>query len=218
MEIDLLLSQVEYLKDISKKSREAVAKICVLKTLPKKHFIFMEDDPGHSVYICVKGNIQLHKTTPDGRQIVIKIIKPGEIFAEVILFEENRYPVTATALTRCKLLALPKARFHELLNLEDFRHDFIAMLMRKQRYLAEQIKYLTNHDVEERFFHFLTSNYKKRERIRLSISKKDIAAAIGATPETLSRLILRLKNEGKLVWEGKEIQIAPSRWGNKANH
>jgi CRP/FNR family transcriptional regulator len=217
MEIEMLLGQVDYLKDISVKSRQAVAKICVLKTLPKKSYIFQEGDTGHSVYICLKGHIQLHKNTPDGREIVIKIIRSGEIFAEVILFEESRYPVTATTLTTCKVLVLPKAGFHELLNLEDFRNDFILMLMRKQRYLAEQIKYLTNYDVEDRLFHFLTSNYGPQERIRLSLSKKDIAAAIGATPETLSRLLFRLKNEGKLTWEGKEITIAQSRWISKTN-
>jgi CRP-like cAMP-binding protein len=43
--------------------------------------------------------------------------------------------------------------------------------------------------------------------IQTKLSKKDFAAAIGTTPETLSRLILRLKKEGRIEWEGKTIRV-----------
>jgi len=79
--------------------------------------------------------------------------------------------------------------------------------MKKQRYLANQIKYLSMHDVEERLFGFIKEQYGKKEQVQLQISKRDIAAAIKTTPETLSRLILRLKNENKLEWTGKIIKI-----------
>lgn len=102
---------------------------------------------------------------------------------------------------------IPKSQFSLLLCDELMRNDFISMLMRKQRYLAERIKFLTMHDVEDRFFMFLAEHYGNSEKVRLNISKKDIAAAIGTTPETYSRLITRLTNEGRIEVADKTIII-----------
>ena len=59
----------------------------------------------------------------------------------------------------------PKIQIDCLLMEETFRCDFIAMLMRKQRYLAERILYLTAHEVEDRFFSFSESNLVRKRRI-----------------------------------------------------
>ncbi len=210
--IEQNLGKASFFKDISDKSRKALAEICIPKNIKKRQILFTEGETGHSIYFCVSGNIQLYKTTGEGREIVIKTIKPGEIFAEVILFEENKYPVSALSLAAGRVYVIPKKQIYCLLNNEGFRNDFISMLMKKQRYLANQIKYLTLHDVEARLFLFLQEQYGRQKEIKLSLSKKDVAAAIGTTPESLSRLLLRLKQDNKLKWEEKTIFINPKVW------
>jgi len=207
MDLKAALGHSSLFENISEQSLEALAEICVPKTLKKKEHLFLEGDKGYSLYILGSGNIQLYKTTPDGREVVIKVVKPGEIFAEVILFEQDRYPVSAVSLSECKVFMIPKHNFSCLLANQQFRSDFIFALMKKMRYLAGQIEYLTHHDVEERLFMFFREQYGDQKRFRCKLSKKDVAAAVGATPETLSRLILRLKKEGKLSWEGSVVEI-----------
>ena len=180
------------------------------KLVERKSVLFMEGFSGHSIYLLGSGNIQLHKTSPEGAETVIKIVQPGELFAEVILFESDIYPVTATALVDSYLCSFSKTGILKLLSREDFRNDFIALLLGKQRYLAEKIHSLTQHDVEERFFAFLREHFGDQKEIKISLSKKEVAAAISTTPETLSRLILKLQNEGRLNWEGKKIEITRS--------
>lgn len=136
------------------------------------------------------------------------MVHPGEPFAEVILFEQHTFPVTAIALKASLLYIIPKAQFICLLSDEQFRNDFIGMLMRKQRYLAERIRFLTMNDVEERFFIFLREQQQQSYHNRMgSFSKKDIAAAIGTSPETYSRLLARLVEEGKITITGKLIKF-----------
>lgn len=212
MDKEAILNQFGYFKDISDKSRKQLADICLAKSVSKKEILFTEGEKGYSVFCCINGRIQLYKTTPDGKEVVIKVIHPGEIFAEVILFERDHYPVTAVALSRCLVFMIPKHQFHCLLERQDFRNDFIRLLMRKQRYLAEQIKYLTTHDVEDRLFRFLYENYGKETHVKPAMSKKDLAAAIGTTPETLSRILLRLKEREKLTWDEQTIEINPDVW------
>jgi CRP/FNR family transcriptional regulator len=187
-------------------SKTSLAEICLVKSLKKKQFLFMENEKGFSIYILIKGNIQLYKTAPDGREIVIKIVKPGELFAEAILFERNRYPVSAIALADSQVLMIPKPQFDCLLENVSFRNEFMGNLMGKMRYLTDQIKFLTHHDVEERLLLFIEEQYGYQEEIHIRLSKKDVANAIGTTPETLSRVLLRMKQEKKLFWEGHIIK------------
>jgi len=109
---------------------------------------------------------------------------------------------------------IPKHQFYCLLADENFRNEFIGTLMKKMRFLADQIRYLTSHDVEDRLLMFLEDQYGRLERIKCSLSKKAVAAAIGTTPETLSRLLLRLKSEGKLHWQDSKITVNPATWMN----
>jgi len=211
MDKKAILSRIPMFENISTGSRAAIAEICLSKFLRKKEILFLEGNKGYSVYILIKGNVQLYKTSADGKEIVIKIIKPGEMFAEVILFEENRYPVSAVALTDSQVFLLPKHQFACLLENTQFLKEFIGSLMHKMRYLADHIRYLTNHDVEERLFMFLEKQFGKQEKIFIKLSKKDVAAAIGTTPETLSRLLLQLRNEKKLTWKGSIITFHQTR-------
>jgi len=207
MNIELFINQAPFFKGLTEEHRRELAKIGIVKTVKKRDYLFHEGEQGNSMFLLGEGNIQLHKNTEDGREVVIRMIKPGEVFAEVVLFEKERYPVSARAVTQAELLAFPKAGIHRLLAEESFRSDFIAMLMAKQRYLTERIQELTTKDVEERFFAFLRNQYGEKEIIHTPLSKKDIAAAIGTTPESLSRLILRLTESQVIDWKGKEIRM-----------
>lgn len=214
MEIDMLrmLDFTEMFGGLSEKSKKMLSEIAIPKNISKGNVLFNEGDKGFALYILGTGSIQLTKAGPEDKEIVVKIIKPGEVFGEVVLFEKDHYPVTAVALKNSTVFILPKQQFYCLLDNHDFRNDFIVFLMHKQRYLTERLMLIQAHDVDKRFIGFLKSQYGKKEKINPGMSKKEMAAAIGTTPETLSRLLLRLKQEGLLQWEGKEIIVRKDYW------
>jgi CRP/FNR family transcriptional regulator len=158
------------------------------------------------MYLVAYGKVQLRRATPDGRDVTIRVIGANEVFAEVILFESDRYPVTAECIAGTRLVALPRTEIHRLLGDPDFRAGFVGHLMSKMRYLTGRIRELTLDDVETRFFAFLNEHYGDAPDIEVDISKKDLAAAIGATPESLSRLIARLTRDGAIEWSGKTVR------------
>ncbi|MEE9367475.1 MAG: Crp/Fnr family transcriptional regulator [Pontiella sp.] len=212
MNSELFINQSPFFKGLSEEHRHELAQIGNPKTIKKRDYLFHEGEQGSSMHLLVAGNLQLHKNTEDGREVVIRVVKPGEVFAEVVLFERDRYPVSARAVTTAEVLAFPREGIQRLLASERFRNDFISMLMAKQRYLTERIQELTTKDVEQRFFTFLRSQYGEKKVITTPLSKKDIAAAIGTTPESLSRLILRLHDDEIIDWKGKEIRILSNPW------
>jgi CRP/FNR family transcriptional regulator, cyclic AMP receptor protein len=215
MDIYLLFDYSEFFKGISPANKAALAEICISKTIQKREHLFYEDDRGDAMYILASGSIQVYKSGGDGKESVIKIIQAGEIFAEVILFESDRYPASAVALKKSLIYRIPKRRFLDLLDEKGFRNDFIAMLMKKQRYLAERIHYLTSCDVEERFIRFLEEQYGRKQEYRIIIPKKDIALAIGTTSETFSRLIKRMGKEGILTVNKDVISMKERFWSNR---
>jgi len=212
MNIEKVLKQSDYFKGLSEENLRALSHICIPKKIPKRCFLFHEGQKGHAMYLLVYGTVQVFKSSPEGREVVIKVINSGELFAEVVMFEETHYPASAVALTDSLVILLPKHQVHCLLVNEEFRNDFINMLMKKQRHLVGRILYMTAHDVEERFFLFLREQYGRKSEYTIILSKKDIAAAIGTNPETLSRLILRLKNEKGITWENKCLKLGENFW------
>jgi CRP-like cAMP-binding protein len=212
MDIYRILDQVRFFEGISRSSKEALSKFCIPSERPKQAVLFREGEPGEAMLLLARGRVSLHKLSPDGHETVIKVIKPGEVFAEVVLFEKKFYPVTAVALTEVLVFRLLRRDLLDLLRQEDFRNDFIATLLRKQRYLADKIQQLTSQDVEQRLRAFLLEQYGVREQIQAEINKKQLAAAIGASPETLSRLLQDLKLRKCLVWKQGIISIAPAFW------
>lgn len=212
VDIRELLDTSEFFRSLPPQARRAVAAICVPRSLAKREMLFTEGDTGHSMYLQAEGVVQLFKSSPDGKEVVIKLVRPGEIFAEVILFERDTFPVSACALTPARVYLLPRKQFDCLLVEEGFRRDFIAMLLARQRWLAEQIFRLSALDVEQRFFHFLRDQYGEREEYAIDISKRDIAAAIDALPETLSRLLLKLRDQGILSWDGENLRLPKGFW------
>ena len=212
MNILRILDQTRFFEGVSQSSKDALSKVCMPYERPKQSVLFREGEPGEAMYLLARGRISLHKLSPDGRETVIKVIKPGEVFAEVILFEQKQYPVTALALTEILVFRLLRRELLGLLRQEDFRNDFIAMLLRKQRYLADRIQQLTSQDVEQRLRSFLHEQYGELEQIHAEINKKQLAAAIDATPETLSRLLQDLKQRKCLIWKQGLITISPAFW------
>ncbi len=191
---------------LPQEAAEMLARISVGKLIPAGQVLFREGTEGEAVYELKKGHVELSRSLGDGECAVIGHVGPGQMFGEVILFERRKYPVTATALEECVVTFLLRDRFLALLDAPVFRNAFVGMLMSKQRYLAERIRMLSSSNVEHRLRMFLDQHYPGQSRISMNLSKRNVAAAIGVTPETLSRLITRLRKEGRLVWTGTEVQ------------
>ena len=200
-----ILAQTVFFQDFPDASRQALADICRTKNLPKRTIIFREGDPGEAIYLLHRGSVRLYKTIPTGREVVITIARPGELFAEAVLTERDRYPVSAETLVASSLFVFLRQDLHRLLESAEFRDDFIGLLLRRYRLLTERIVQLMAEDVERRFFIFLSDQYGDTTDLRLTIAKKDIAAAIGTQPETLSRHLVRLQRQGLLRVEGRRL-------------
>ena len=177
------------------------------ETFNKDEIIFFEGDKGEKFFFLIEGLVKIYKSADNDREIVLRHIRPGEMFGEVILFESETYPVSATALRGSTLFSINRTLFMELFREEPFRKYFTGNIFRKLRYLADKVAFLNAYDVEERFFLFIDEHYGIKPVINVDITKAELADGIGTIPETISRLMARLRLNELVVWNKNEIKL-----------
>ncbi len=173
----------------------------------RDEIIFFEGDKGEKFFFLVDGLVKIYKSADSDREVVLRVIRPGEIFGEVVLFESENYPVSAVAMRDTVLFSINRSIFMELFSDDSFRKYFTGNIFRKLRYLADRVAFLNAYDVEERFFLFIEEHYGLKPVISIDMSKAEVADGIGTIPETMSRLLARLKLKDYVNWNRNDLKI-----------
>ena len=178
--------------------------------ISKKEPLFMEDDEGYCMYYLISGSAKLFKTNEEGKEAVIKFVAPGEIFAEIILYLKNKYPVTCMAIEPSELLAINAQKLFKLIQQRpELAMRLIGRLAFRSQYLVRMVENLTIANVRERFLNYLRLMQSKSGNnvIDLPVPKGDLALLLGIAPETFSRLLKKLTEDGIIEVEGRNIRI-----------
>ena len=200
--INQFISNADLFRGLPEDIIARIAGCCRERKLRKNETLFIEGTKGSVMYVLEEGCIQLSKSNEKGDNVVIRTVMPGEVFAEVMLFESNVFPVTAIALKPVTVLQLSKFDISGMMSNENLRNKFIANLIGRIRYLAQKLMDMSSTSAEERLIAFLKRHAKDAKV--LPMKKKDIAAEIGAKPETLSRLLFKLRKRRAIsIKEGK---------------
>jgi len=212
MDITESIKNIDLFKNLDADARKKLSGQAKIHTLASKDILFHEDFEGSHFFILLDGLVRLFKTSYEGKESTIKIIYPGEFFAEAILYGKTHYPVSAVAIEPSKIIAIHRESFWQMIEIKESRDVFIGSIFDKLRYLIDHIHYLNSLDVEERFFRFILDNYGREYKYKISIPKREIASAIGTIPETFSRMILRLTKLGIITWKKDILTIKDGFW------
>ena len=214
MNFDALVAQTDLLGGLSSRSLRKITETQRIRSLPKGGLLFLEGDAGTAIYVLASGSIRLFRSDEEGREAVVHLVRPGEVFAEAVLFDEERYPVSAEAREDSQVVEIERERVLSLLEDPAFRNDFFSNIMRKLKFLAQQVYVLSSCDVRERLLRFLEGRFGKRIHYHIDLSKKEVASAIATTPETLSRVLARMEEDGILSWNRREIRVSEDAWAS----
>ncbi len=187
---------------------EELDEISILLSKRKGEILFLEGEEGEDLFFVLDGAVKLFKTSKDGREITINIAQKGDLFAEIVLFLKNRYPVSAVALENSLLLAINSLKMFEKIKEDpEFAMKLLGLFAKRLNYLAEKIKELSIDDAKERLLNYLLKMSNKDGIVELNLPKKDISSNIGISPETFSRVLKKLINNGVISVHGKTIKL-----------
>lgn len=167
---------------------------------------FREGDPADSFFVLHSGSVKLTQLTPEGHQVVLRLIGPGDAFGGVAAFGGATYPITAEPVTDASAWEWPGDVMARLME----RHPKLALnalrfVAARLHELQVQYRQLATEKVERRVARALLRLVQQAGRrvesgvlIDLPLSRDDIAQMTGTTLYTVSRIISRLEGEGIL--------------------
>ena len=176
--------------------------------------LFRHGQPAERFFFLREGLIKLFRLSPEGDEKVIEIVRPGETFAEAVMFMGNqgRYPVSAEAVSDARLYAFDQKAFLKLLReSSDACFGLLASMSRRLHMLVNQIESLTLQNATYRLVAYLLelipADSKSASEVQLTTPKGVIASRLAIQPETLSRILARLRNGNLIDVRGNHITV-----------
>jgi CRP-like cAMP-binding protein len=189
---------------------DRVCQFSQLHNLSDGQLLFNQSDKVTSFYMVINGKIKLYRMSPDGQEKIIEIVKPGEVFAEALMFtNQTDYPVSSAALSDTIVISIIAKNFREML--WDSTATCLLLLgdmSLRLRRLIKEIDTLTLHSGTCRVASYLIQEMSEgKKNFTLDTAKNVIAARLSVKPETFSRIIKNLKNQGILTIDGNSVTV-----------
>jgi CRP-like cAMP-binding protein len=199
-------------KDFAPSDVGRVAERCFFREFEKGQTLFREGDEAVAFYVIAAGQVKVFKESVDGRELIIKIMRPGDLVGEAAALAGLPYPATAQALDDAAAVEIPHREFAALIKDEPgLALNIIAALSSRLNQISAVLEKLTLKDVPARLASYLlervTADAEGEEYVELDVTKTSLAAALGTVPETLSRALRRFVDAGLVASEGRRIYI-----------
>lgn len=172
--------------------------------------IFGQDEPAQSFFLLLDGRVRVVKTTPDGQQVVMRYIMPGELLGIAQALGRSTYPATALAVMDCLVLVWNGQLWSEFAaRWPSFGQNTYKTVGLRLQDAQTQVIEMATEQVERRVAHALLrlahQSGRKTDKgilIDFPISRQDIAEMTGTTLHTVSRLLTAWEEKG-LVGGGR---------------
>lgn len=202
--IDHLLDHVPLLNILSPQDRQRILQELSETRYGRDDFIFREGEPTEYFHIVKEGTVKCVKSTPDGKECTLKMLMPGDLFCcDAAAFDGGRHPGTAQPMGNVSILRMHrKAYFDMLRRSPDAAMEVIKYLGNRLNEAQEKAKILALDRADQRLAALLAdlggrNGIKESHGISLPmrLTRQDMANMIGATTETVIRIMGRFKRE-----------------------
>ncbi|PWE34333.1 cyclic nucleotide-binding protein [Maritimibacter sp. 55A14] len=162
--------------------------------------IFVQEEHAHSVFVVLEGWIKLYRIAQNGSEAVVGVFKSGDSFGEAVAFRNDAYPVTAEAVSDCRLLQIRADIVLEMMRSRpEICTAMLAATFRHLQELVRQIEQLKARSGAQRVAEFMLELCPVETgacTVTLPFDKVLLAGRLGMKPESLSRAFGRLKGAG----------------------
>lgn len=182
-------------------------------TLVAGQCLFEKGDRADNIYFVNKGKVTLYRLMPNGEEKVFKVFLSSGLIAEMAIFMTPRcYPMSAHVDQKTVLTCYSHDCINQILKSDsDLAMKVIGFMSDKVRQLMDSLDMLTQVNASQRLVMYFAEVYRKQKqlgnRFVLPNTKRVLATQLGITPETLSRLLNKLKYSGLINESGSSITI-----------
>jgi len=177
--------------------------------------LFSEDEVGDRLYVILEGKIKLTRTSPDGRENLLSVLGPSEMFGELSLFDPRPRTASAIAVTEARLAGMghddlrPFLKEHPEIGIHLLRA--LAIRLRKTNEIMADLVFTDVPgrvakallDLAERFGQPTESGL----HVHHDLTQEELAQLVGASRETVNKALADFASRGWLRIEARAVQI-----------
>ena len=183
--------------------------------------VFNEGDPSDKFYILAEGNVKIMKHSVAGKDIILEIMSPGDVFGGVAVLDNKPYPASAQAMEPSSLIRISRQNLFQLM--EEYpilKLEIVKYFSDKLRDAHEMLKNIATERVERRIASLLLKLSEKvgvdadgYRKIDFPLTRQEISEMVGTTVETCIRTMSKFQKQGMVKSSGGRIMIkvAPFR-------
>lgn len=205
------LTRVPLFQNLALSETQMIARAAQRRRIPRDAFFFQQDEPAAALYVLDAGQVRMTQLTPDGAQVILRFIRPGDLFGGVAAFGVKTYPASAEALQdssaffwnaptmRALMLELPQLALNALEHTASILVD-----------LQDRVRELQTERVERRVARALLrlarqcgTRIEGGVLIDMPLSRQDLAEMTGTNLYSVSRILSAWEKRG-LVETGRE--------------
>lgn len=171
--------------------------------------VVLEGEAQPGLYYLHHGWVKVVKTSPTGREQILRFLEPGDTFNEIAVFTDRPNPATAVALEPAAVWIIPRAMLSRLIaERPAFAQQVIANLAGRMLYLVSLVTDLSLRPVTGRLARLILDEAQGEALVRPRwYTQAELAARLGTVPDVIQRALRNLEQEGVIAVERDQIQI-----------
>lgn len=201
------LKSTSLFQDMELEEIDKVSAHTPYRTFTTGEVIYRMDDMADALYFVKSGLVKISKFFPNGKEAILGVVGQYDVFGELLLTPQERRPTQAEAIQDTILIVLPRAELQNLIEKRPaialkFIRLMAERLFEAQNWSAEASAYSAPERVASLLYRLALEFGEKRDsgmEISLKLNQEDMARMVGATRETVSHCLSRLKERGAIV-------------------
>jgi CRP/FNR family transcriptional regulator len=211
------LKNVNIFEGMPDSEMDRIARLSSMKTAKKHQIIYFPDEPSSSIFFLKEGYVKISRVSEDGKEIILDIIGPGEVFGEMSLIDEGQSGRNeiAEAVVEVLICAINKRDFEEMVKKNpELNFQITKRIGAKLRKIEERVSEMAFKDVRRRLASFLIRYAEEFGKIQKGVisvksflSHQEIAFLIASARQTVTTELNELKSLGIIDFSHKTFII-----------
>ncbi|NLZ54687.1 MAG: Crp/Fnr family transcriptional regulator [Thermoanaerobacteraceae bacterium] len=214
-----LIRKIPIFSGLNLEELNQVSNIYISRKYKKGQIIFFEGEPGEAVYFVKEGKIKVYKSDAEGREYILHIFGPGNIFAETVLLGGDPYPANAEAVEDSVVGVIKNSDLEELLKKNtDIAFKIMKILSNRLRESQEKLKNFVFRDTFDRTacaLHKMSLEHGTKTprgiEVELPITRTELASIVGTSRETVTRMLSEMRRKGIIDMDKQKIIVKNER-------
>jgi CRP-like cAMP-binding protein len=187
-----VLRQHPYFRDLAAEALDQLCRYAKHTLLKRGATLFAKDDPGNSLYVVISGTVKISISSSEGRNAILNLIGPGELFGEMAVLDAQPRSADATANTNCEIFVIDRRDFLPFVRSQPtLAMKFIELLCVRVRRTSDQVEQLILQDLPGRLASALLGLNETRkldaDRSAIAITQQELGDMVGMSRESINK-------------------------------